>query len=280
MSIPRTREVNAGPVVIGGSARSVLIAGPCVIESPDLVMRTGEKIKEITDRLGIPWILKSSFDKANRSSIESFRGPGLEEGLAILSHARKELDVPVTTDVHSVEQVEPVAEVADLVQLPALLCRQTDLLLAAGKAGKPVNIKKGQFMAPEDMALAAQKVTSTGNQDVLITERGTSFGYRNLVADMRSLAIIREAGYPVVFDATHSIQLPAAMGKASGGRRGLAPVLARAAAAAGVDALFMEVHPSPDDALCDGPNSLPLSGLEEVLKVVMQIDKAVKGGQD
>lgn len=271
-----TRKIMVGPVAVGGGAPLALIAGPCVIESEDVVMRTAAALKDITDKVGVPWIFKASFDKANRSSLDSFRGPGLEEGLKILEKVRAEFKVPLVSDVHAPDQAGPAAEVLDLIQVPALLCRQTDLLVAAGKTGKPINIKKGQFMAPEDMARAAQKVESTGNKDVMITERGSSFGYHNLVVDMRSIQVIREAGHPLVFDATHSVQLPSAMGSASGGERGFVPLLARAATAAGVDALFMEVHPSPETALCDGPNSMPVDGLEEMLKVILELDNTVK----
>jgi len=276
MTLARTREVKAGKVTVGGEKPLVLIAGPCVIESEDLVMHTAQSLKELSVKLGLPLIFKSSFDKANRTAFDSFRGPGMEAGLEILARVRREFEVPVLSDIHQPEQAEAAAGVLDVIQVPAFLCRQTDLLLAAGKAGRTVNLKKGQFMAPEDMARSAEKVESAGNKSVMITERGSSFGYHNLVADMRSLAIIREAGYPVVFDATHSVQLPSARGGSSGGERRFTPLLARAAAAAGVDALFMEVHPDPETALCDGPNSMPLSLLEELLKTVMELDRLVK----
>lgn len=276
MMLPQTRNVKVGPVNMGGRSPLVLIAGPCVIESEDTAMRTARDLKEITGRLGIPWIFKASYDKANRTSLESFRGPGLDEGLAILGRVRSEFGVPVISDVHCTTQAEAAARVLDAIQIPAFLCRQTDLLMAAGKTGVPINIKKGQFMAPQDMAKAAAKVESTGNTDIFITERGTSFGYHNLVVDMRSLGVIREAGYPVVFDATHSVQLPAAKGDASGGERKFVSLLARAAVAAGVDGLFLEVHPDPDNALCDGPNSVRLEDVEEVLKLVMEIDGIIK----
>ncbi|MFO8057649.1 MAG: 3-deoxy-8-phosphooctulonate synthase, partial [bacterium] len=218
----------------------------------------------------------SSYDKANRSGINAFRGPGLEEGLALLEKAKRETGAPVISDVHETGQVEAASQVLDIIQIPAFLCRQTDLLVAAGKSGKPVNIKKGQFMAPTDMQNAAAKVESTGNDRILITERGVSFGYHNLVVDMRSLGIIRKAGYPAVFDATHSVQLPAAQGQASGGEREFVPLLARAAVAAGVDAIFMEVHPDPENALCDGPNSIPISELEPLLKTILEIDRTAR----
>lgn len=276
MMLPQTRNVKVGPVNMGGRSPLVLIAGPCVIESEDTAMRTARDLKEITGRLGIPWIFKASYDKANRTSLDSFRGPGLDEGLAILGRVRSEFGVPVISDVHCTTQAEAAARVLDAIQIPAFLCRQTDLLMAAGKTGVPINIKKGQFMAPQDMAKVAAKVESTGNTDIFITERGTSFGYHNLVVDMRSLGVIREAGYPVVFDATHSVQLPAAKGDASGGERKFVSLLARAAVAAGVDGLFLEVHPDPDNALCDGPNSVRLEDVEEVLKLVMEIDGVVR----
>ncbi len=276
MVLPTTRTVNAGKLSIGGGAPLVLIAGPCVIESEDTLLKTAHGLKEITDRLGIPWVLKSSYDKANRSSISGFRGPGQEQGLALLNKAREETGAPVISDVHEVGEVKPAAEVLDIIQIPAFMCRQTDLLVAAGKTGRPVNIKKGQFMAPGDMVQAAAKVEAAGNQSILITERGTSFGYHNLVVDMRSLDIIRGAGYPVIFDATHSVQLPAARGSASGGERGFVPLLTRAAVAAGVDAVFMEVHPDPEKALCDGPNSMPLESVEPLLEMLLELDTLVK----
>jgi len=274
--IPATREFEIGPLTLGGRRPFVLIAGPCVIESEELAMRTAERLKEICGRLGVPLLFKSSFDKANRSSLDSFRGPGLEQGLAILARVKSEFGIPVISDVHEISQVKPAARVLDALQIPAFLCRQTDLLVAAGGTQKPVNVKKGQFMAPGDMAAAANKIAVTGNQNVFITERGSSFGYHNLVVDMRSLAIIRELGIPVVFDATHSVQLPAAEGRSSGGERRFAPLLARAAVAAGVDGLFIEVHPEPDCALCDGPNSLPLDEFEVLLKVLMELDSLIK----
>ncbi len=274
--IPRTNPVQVGPIAIGGDAPLALIAGPCVIESEELARRVAGTLREITDRLGLPWIFKASFDKANRSSVDSFRGPGLEEGLAILARIREEFGVPVLSDVHAPGQVEAAARTLDVLQIPAFLCRQTDLLVEAGRSGKPVNVKKGQFMAPAGMAEAARKVESAGEGGVIITERGVSFGYNNLVVDMRSLAIIRDMGYPVIFDATHSVQLPSARGTSSGGERQFVPVLARAAAAAGVDAVFMEVHPNPECALCDGPNSLPLGEVEPLVSLLMRLDGEVK----
>ncbi|MFI5360201.1 MAG: 3-deoxy-8-phosphooctulonate synthase, partial [Halanaerobiales bacterium] len=256
-------------IVFGDNSRPfVLIAGPCVLESPERALMIGKRVKEITNRLGIPYVYKSSFDKANRSSIKSFRGPGLEEGLEILQAIKKELSVPVLTDIHEPEQAEPVAEVVDILQIPAFLCRQTDLLLAAAETGKVVNVKKGQFLAPWDMGKVIDKLLSTGNEKILLTERGVSFGYNNLVVDMTSLPVMRDFGYPVVFDATHSVQRPGARGESSGGDRGFVPYLSRAAAAVGIDALFMEVHDNPEEALSDGPNMLYLDDLEEVLREV------------
>jgi 2-dehydro-3-deoxyphosphooctonate aldolase (KDO 8-P synthase) len=275
--IAPTRALTVGPLTLGGDAPLVLIAGPCVIESEALVLHTAEYLKELTARLGVPFIFKASYDKANRSDLEAFRGPGLEEGLRILAKVRHDLELPVTSDIHSVEQARAAGPILDLIQVPAFLCRQTDILIAAGQTGKPVNVKKGQFMAPEDMVMAAKKIESTGNRAVSITERGAFFGYHNLVVDFRSLAIIRGHGYPLVFDATHSVQLPAAAGSSSGGDRAFIPLLARAAAAAGIDALFMETHPDPDQALCDGPNSWPLDEMEELLKVLIQLDHVAKG---
>ena len=241
-----------------------------------MVMETAERLTTLTADLGIPFIFKSSYDKANRTSVDSPRGPGLEVGLKILSKVRKEFGILVTSDVHETSQIAQAADVLDIIQIPAFLCRQTDLLLAAGRTGKPINIKKGQFMAPEDMAHAAKKVESTKNDRILITERGTTFGYHNLVVDMRSLGIIRAHGFPVVFDATHSVQRPAALGTASGGDRKYVPMLSRAAVAAGVDGLFMEVHPNPEEALSDGANMWPLNQLEDLLTPLTIIDRAVK----
>jgi len=276
MERTETRPVNIDDFSIGGGAPFFLIAGPCVIESEDVLLKTAYGLKKITDKLGLSWVLKSSYDKANRSSLGGFRGPGREEGLALLEKAKRETGAPVISDVHDISQAAAAAEVLDIIQIPAFLCRQTDLLIAAGETGKPVNIKKGQFMAPADMVQAAAKVESTGNGRILITERGSSFGYHNLVVDMRSFAIIRGSGYPVVFDATHSVQLPSAQGHSSGGDRRFVPALARAAAGAGVDGIFMEVHPDPENALCDGPNSIPLDAVEMLLKDLIEIDRIVK----
>ena len=267
------KNITIGNISLGGSSPFVLIAGPCVIESAEATLRAAEGIKEIAERLNIGFIFKCSYDKANRSGVDSFRGPGLTEGLKILASVKKDLSIPVLTDVHSVEEVAPVAEVIDVIQIPALLSRQTDLLIAAANTGLPVNIKKGQFIAPHDMKNAVKKVTAQGNEKVFVTERGATFGYNNLVVDFRSLPIMRSQGYPVIFDATHSVQLPGALGTASGGDSSMIPYLARAAVAVGVDGLFMEVHPHPEKALCDGANSLSLYALEPLLKDLIEIDK-------
>ena len=259
-----------------------LIAGPCVIESEELQLRTAERLKAITDTLGILFLFKSSFDKANRSSGTSFRGPGMDEGLRILEKVRAELGVPVLTDVHDIAQVGPVAEVVDMLQTPAFLARQTDFIQAVAGAGKPVNIKKAQFMAPHDMknvvdkAKAASIAAGGDGSNILVCERGASFGYNNLVSDMRSLAIMRETGCPVVFDATHSVQLPGGQGTSSGGTREHIPVLARAAVAVGISGLFMETHPDPANALSDGPNAWPLDRMESLLTTLVAIDRTVK----
>jgi 2-dehydro-3-deoxyphosphooctonate aldolase (KDO 8-P synthase) len=263
-------------VAIGGGRPLVLIAGPCVIESLDHASRICAAVQAVCAEVGIDFVFKSSFDKANRTSISGFRGPGFEEGLSVLAHVRSTFGVPVTTDVHDADQVATVAEVVDLLQIPAFLCRQTDLLVACAKTGLPVNVKKGQFMAPWDMSHAVAKLTSSGAQGVLVTERGASFGYNNLVADMRSLAAMRATGCPVVFDATHSVQLPGAQGHASGGQREFIPVLARAAVAAGVAGVFMETHPQPDKALSDGPNAWPLARMESLLTTLVELDRIVK----
>lgn len=268
--------VNVSGVLIG-SGELVLIAGPCAIESEEVCMRTAEFLKALTDELGMPLIFKASYDKANRTNLRSFRGLGMKEGLRILRKVKDEFAIPVLTDVHCVRQVSEAAEVADALQVPAFLCRQTDLLIGVGESGRAVNIKKGQFMAPEDMRFSIEKVTSTGNHNVMVTERGTTFGYHDLVVDMRSIAIMRSFGYPVVFDATHSVQQPGAAHGSSGGRREFVPHLARAAVAVGIDALFLEVHPTPDKALSDGPNMLPLSQLKPLLQSVLAIHKALKG---
>ncbi len=271
-----TRIVKVEQIQIGGGGPLTVIAGPCVIESREAALRHAGALKEIADRVGVPYIFKSSYDKANRSSVNSFRGPGLEKGLEILLEVKAKIGVPVLTDVHEIDQVAAVKEVADVLQIPAFLCRQTDFVLAVAKSGRVVNVKKGQFLAPWDMRNVLDKILSTGNDRVLLTERGASFGYNNLVSDMRSLVVMRELGFPVVFDATHSLQLPGGLGSASGGERKYIPALARAGVAAGVDALFMEVHEDPDHAMSDGPNSLELRDFEGLLKVVKRLDALVK----
>jgi 2-dehydro-3-deoxyphosphooctonate aldolase (KDO 8-P synthase) len=259
-----------------------LIAGPCVVESEELQLRTAERLKAITERLGIFFIFKSSFDKANRSSDSSYRGPGMEEGLKVLAKVRDELGVPVLTDVHDIPQIGPVAEVVDVLQTPAFLARQTDFIHAVAASGKPVNIKKAQFMAPHDMVNVVAKARNAAqaagvNEDtIMVCERGASFGYNNLVSDMRSLAIMRETGCPVVFDATHSVQLPGGQGTSSGGQREFVPVLARSAVAAGVSGLFMETHPDPANAKSDGPNAWPLDRMERLLETLVELDRTVK----
>jgi 2-dehydro-3-deoxyphosphooctonate aldolase (KDO 8-P synthase) len=254
-----------------------LIAGPCVVESRELQLDTAGRLKEIAGRLGIPFIFKSSYDKANRSSGKSFRGLGMEKGLEILALVKKEIGVPVLTDVHEADEVEPVAAVVDVLQTPAFLCRQTDFIHAAASAGKPVNIKKGQFLSPQEMKNVVEKAKeASGKDNILVCERGFSFGYNNLVSDMRSLAIMRETGCPVVFDATHSVQLPGGQGTASGGQRQFIPVLARAAVATGIAGLFMETHPDPAKALSDGPNAWPLGMMAELLETLVALDRAVK----
>ncbi|UPG84384.1 3-deoxy-8-phosphooctulonate synthase [Luteibacter aegosomatis] len=253
-----------------------LIAGPCVIESMQLQLDVAGKLKEMTDRLGINFIFKSSFDKANRSSGTSFRGPGMEEGLKVLDAVKKQIGVPVLTDVHEYTPMNEVAAVVDVLQTPAFLARQTDFIQNVARAGKPVNIKKGQFLAPWDMKNVVQKAFDVGNHDIMVCERGASFGYNNLVSDMRSLSVMRETGCPVVFDATHSVQLPGGQGTSSGGQREFVPVLARAAIAVGVSGLFAETHPNPAEALSDGPNAWPLDQMEELLETLMELDQAVK----
>ncbi|WP_133477408.1 3-deoxy-8-phosphooctulonate synthase [Cognatilysobacter segetis] len=253
-----------------------LIAGPCVIESMELQMETAGRLKEITAELGIPFIFKSSFDKANRTSISGFRGPGVEEGLKVLSEVKRQLGVPVLTDVHEYTPIDEVASVVDVLQTPAFLVRQTDFILKVCSAGKPVNIKKGQFLAPWDMKPVVEKAKSTGNTQIMVCERGASFGYNNLVSDMRSLAVMRETGCPVVFDATHSVQLPGGQGTSSGGQRQFVPVLSRAAIAAGIDGIFMETHPDPSKALSDGPNAWPLPKMRALLETLKALDDVTK----
>jgi len=253
-----------------------LIAGPCVIEGEAMAQESAGVLKAITDALGIPFIYKASFDKANRSALDSFRGPGVEVGLRILADVRKRIGVRVLTDVHQDTPLDEVATVVDVLQTPAFLCRQTDFIQAVAAQGRPVNIKKGQFLAPWDMRLVVEKARSTGNRAIMVCERGVSFGYNNLVADMRALALLRATGCPVVFDATHSVQLPGGRGDSSGGQRGMVPMLARTAVAAGVSGLFMETHPRPDEALSDGPNSWPLDRMHELLETLLELDGIVK----
>ncbi len=260
---------------IGGDKLTVL-AGPCVAESQEILDVTAERLKEITTKLGINFVFKSSFDKANRSSINSFRGPGLEKGLEMLQLVKEKFDVPIVTDIHSPEQAQAASKTADILQIPAFLCRQTDLLVAAAKTGKIVNIKKGQFLAPEQMESLAKKVKDSGNDNILLTDRGTSFGYNNLVVDFRGIPIMKSFGYPVVFDATHSVQLPGANGTSSGGDRKFVPTLAKAAMGAGADVLFFEVHPEPDKAKCDGPNMIALDKAEELFKICKDIFEIVR----
>ncbi len=258
-----------------GKDKLTIMAGPCAIESEDIVFKTAEKLKEITSKLNINYIFKASYDKANRSSINSFRGPGLVEGLKILQKVKKNFNLPIVTDIHKEEEAKPASEVADILQIPAFLCRQTDLLVAAAKTGKIINIKKGQFLAPNQMKSIAQKVIDSGNDKILITERGTTFGYNNLVSDMRGIKIIQDMGYPIVFDATHSVQLPGGNGDSSSGDREFAPLLAKAAVAAGAKCLFFEIHPNPDKALCDGANMIPLNEAENLFITLNKIFKAV-----
>jgi len=276
-----TRPVAVGPITIGGGAPLVLIGGPCAIEDERHALMTAERLAAIAAERRVPFIYKSSYDKANRSSVNSYRGPGLVEGLRILRKVRETVGVPVLSDVHQVSEVDPAAEVLDVIQIPAFLCRQTDLLFAAAATGKPVNVKKGQFVAPRDMKNVVDKILSKGNEAILLTERGTSFGYNNLVVDMRGLAVLRDLGYPVVFDATHSVQLPGGAGDRSGGERKYVPALARAAVAVGIDALFMEMHEDPDRTLADGrplsdgPNMLRIDDLRRLLDEITAIAAAL-----
>ncbi len=269
------KTIKTGSIKIGGDAPFVLIAGPCVIEDAKTTFAIAAQLKTIAGKLKIPLIFKTSYDKANRTSVKSYRGPGLEKGLAILAEVKKKFHLPILTDVHSTEEVKEVARVADVIQIPAFLCRQTDLILAAAKTGKIVNIKKGQFLAPWDVRQIIDKAASTGNKNITLTERGASFGYNNLVVDFRSIPIMRQF-CPVIFDATHSVQIPGGLGSASGGQRDMVEYLARAAVAVGVDGIFMEVHQNPEKALCDGPNSLALKNLPALLKQLKEIDKVVK----
>ena len=265
-----------GTFDVGNDEKLFLIAGPCVIESEALALETAQALARIAERCGVGLVYKSSFDKANRTSHESFRGPGMDEGLRILERVRDDICVPVVTDVHEDTPIDEVASVVDVLQTPAFLCRQTNFIQAVARCGKPVNIKKGQFLAPWDMAHVADKAKATGNPDIMLCERGASFGYNYLVSDMRALAVMRQTGCPVVFDATHSVQMPGGQGTRSGGQREFVPILARAAVAAGVAGVFMETHPNPDEALSDGPNAWPLDRLEGLLECLLAIDEAVK----
>ena len=263
------------PIQAGTGCPLLLIAGPCVLESEELARRVAAEMKEISARLGLSYIFKASFDKANRTSISSFRGPGLDKGLEIMAGIRADLDVPVISDIHEPAQAAVAAEVLDIIQIPAFLCRQTDLLSAASKTGKPINLKKGQFVSPWDIENAVNKIRESGSSQVMLVERGSSFGYNNLVVDMRSFPVMRGFDCPVIYDATHSVQLPGGAGSSSGGQREFIPPLSRAAVAAGVDGLFMEVHPDPSCALCDGPNSIALENIEALLKQLVAIRSAV-----
>ena len=276
------RDVHVGPVLFSNKRAFVLIAGPCVLEGMDFqsglefAFKTAYAIQKIADQAGIPFVYKASFDKANRTSPESYRGPGIEIGLRILDRVRRDIGVPVVTDVHDAHQAQQAGAVVDLLQTPAFLCRQTDFIQAVTRVGVPVNIKKGQFLAPEDMAGVVRKATATGNKNILLCERGASFGYHNLVVDMRSLAMMAESGYPIIFDATHSVQLPGGLGSASGGERKFVAPLARAAVAVGVAGIFMETHPDPDSAPCDGPNMVPFEQLKTLLMTLKRLDEARK----
>ena len=274
-----TKEVIVGNVKIGGGNPLVLIAGPCVIEDEEKALTHARMLKDITARLDIPLIYKSSYDKANRTSIASFRGPGVKKGIKILEKVKDKIGLPVLSDLHCREELKEVKEILDIIQIPAFLCRQTDLIAACSRTGNVINVKKGQFMAPWDMTYVIEKIIASGGKQILITERGTSFGYNNLVSDMRSLEVMKKLGWPIIYDATHSVQLPGGEGKFSGGQREFIPGLARAAVGMGCDGLFIEVHVSPDKALCDGPNMLEMDKLEDLLKQVKKIDKIVKGGK-
>ena len=275
----KVKQIVLRNMTIGRGSPFVLIAGPCVIEDGAQTERIARYLRDLAGELEIPFIFKASYDKANRSSMKSFRGPGMEEGLAILRDIGEGLDIPVLSDVHRFEEIEETSKVLDIMQIPAFLCRQTDFLMAVARAGRIVNVKKGQFLAPWDVPNVVEKIVSAGNDKVLITERGATFGYNNLVADMRSLPLLRKTGYPVIFDATHSVQLPGGAGVSSGGDREMAAYLARAAVATGVDGLFLEVHPDPECALCDGPNSLYMDSLPDLLGMLKKIDGIVKTGE-
>ena len=273
------KQIQLDGMTIGGETPFVLIAGPCVIEDEKKTEEIAVYLKELTDRLQVPLIFKASYDKANRTSLHNYRGPGLQAGLQILDKIKKSLSIPILTDVHRFEEIEPVSQVADIIQVPAFLCRQTDFVMEVARFARIINIKKGQFLAPGDVKHIIEKVQAAKNENIMITERGASFGYNNLVTDYRSIPIMRAMGYPVVFDATHSVQLPGGQGSASGGQREMVAYLARAAVAVGIDGLFMEVHPDPDFALCDGPNSLSLDSLDQMLRILIKIDALVKNHQ-
>ncbi|MDD4203029.1 MAG: 3-deoxy-8-phosphooctulonate synthase [Candidatus Omnitrophica bacterium] len=272
-----TKTIKLGKIKIGGGNPFVLIAGPCVIESEKSVMEHAEKLKKVTGKLKVPFIFKASYDKANRTSVNSYRGPGIEKGLKMLEKVKKAFDIPILSDVHSVEEANLGGNVLDIIQIPAFLCRQTDIVVAAGKTGKIVNVKKGQFLAPWDMENVIKKIESTSNKQIIITDRGVSFGYNNLVTDLKALIIMKDYGYPVCFDATHSVQKPGALGGKSGGDSKFIPYLSKAALCCGADVLFMEVHKDPSKALSDGANMLKLSELESVLKSLQNVEKACKG---
>jgi 2-dehydro-3-deoxyphosphooctonate aldolase (KDO 8-P synthase) len=273
----KKNTIKIGNLMVGSDQPLLLIAGPCVIEDYDKTLEIASNLKDLTKKLEIPYIFKASYDKANRTSINSYRGPGLKNGLDILKRIKSKLDIKVLSDVHSIKEISDAAEVLDIIQIPAFLCRQTDLIIEASQTGKPINIKKGQFLAPEDIQHITKKATSTGNQNITITERGCMFGYNNLVVDYRGIKIIQETtGFPVIFDATHSVQLPGGSGASSGGQREFVPILAKAAVAAGADGIFIEVHTDPDKALCDGPNSLKLDTLEKLLVTLKAIRKIIQ----
>ncbi|MEW6714621.1 MAG: 3-deoxy-8-phosphooctulonate synthase [Nitrospirota bacterium] len=273
----QTREIKIGNITIGGQNPLAFIAGPCVIETEEITLSVAGKLKDYSEKHNIPLIFKSSYDKANRTSVNSYRGPGIDEGLRILNKVKKEFNLPLLSDIHSTGEVLKASEVLDVIQIPAFLCRQTDIIVAAAETGKTVNVKKGQFLSPYDVKNIIDKVRSRGNENIMITERGASFGYNNLVVDMRSIPIMQGFGYPVVYDATHSVQLPGGQGSCSGGQREFIEPLARAAVSTGCDAVFMEVHENPDKALCDGPNMLSLNSFFELAKRLVELNQLVKG---
>jgi 2-dehydro-3-deoxyphosphooctonate aldolase (KDO 8-P synthase) len=277
---PLTREVHIEGISVGGSNGFLLVAGPCVIENRDTTLRVAQRLKTISEILEIPLIFKTSYDKANRTSVGSFRGPGLREGLGVLKLVKEETGLPLLSDIHTIDEVKEASQVLDVVQIPAFLCRQTDLVLEIARTMKPVNVKKGQFLAPWDMKNVIEKVVSTGNHDLMVTERGACFGYNNLVTDFRALSIMRGYGYPVIFDATHSVQLPGGMGQASGGQAEFVAPLSRAAIAVGVDGIFIEVHENPSEALCDGQNTLSLDDLPSLLKQLKTVESALRKGDN